>query len=116
MSLLQEAMTTCCHVNKSRVPDGYGGTTTVYTDGAEFKAAIVLDNATEVRIAAAAGVHDVYTITTPKHVVLEYHDIIRRLSDNKLFRITSNGADKATPNSATLNMRNVRAEEWEIPA
>lgn len=115
MSLLDNAMERCCYVNRNKVPDGYGGTTTQWRDGAEFQAAIVLDNSTEARVAQAQGVHDVYTVTTRKNTVLEYHDVIRRLSDNKIFRVTSDGDDKATPNTATLSMRQVSAEEWELP-
>ena len=46
--------------------------------------------------------------------VLYYHDVIKRLSDGKIFRITSDGDDKATPKSASLNMRSVSAEEWSL--
>lgn len=115
MSLLKEAMTACCYVNRSVVPDGYGGTTTQWTDGAEFDAAFTLDVSTQARTAQAQGVHNVYTITTHKNIVLLFHDVIRRYSDNKVFRITSNGTDKATPESAHLNMRAVSAEEWSLP-
>ena len=46
---------------------------------------------------------------------LEYHDVIKRLRDNKFFRITSDGEDKFTPSSASLDMRQVSAEEWSLP-
>lgn len=115
MSLLDNAMEMCCYINRNKVPDGLGGTITQWTDGAEFRAAIVLDTSTEARVAQAQGVHDVYTITTPKSTILEHHEVIRRMRDNKVFRITSNGDDKATPPTATLNMRQVSAEEWELP-
>ena len=115
MSLLTEAMTTCCFINRAIVPDGEGGRITTWTDGAEFRAAIRLDNSTQARIAAAQGVTALYTVITPRSVVLQYHDVIRRYSDNKVFRITSDGDDKRTPNSAGLDMRSVSAEEWVIP-
>ena len=38
--------------------------------------------------------------------------MVRRASDGKIFRVTSDGDDKRTPRSAALNMRNVSAEEW----
>lgn len=115
MSLLSDAMTTCCYVNRSKVPDGLGGMMTQWSDGAEFKAAIVLDNSMQARVAQAQNVHDVYTVTTGRGVGLEYHDVIRRYSDNKIFRITSDGDDKATPQSTRLDMRQVSAEEWVLP-
>lgn len=115
MSLLSEAMTRCIYINKAIVPDGEGGRITTWTDGAEFQAAIRLDNSTQGRIAAAQGVTALYTVITPRSITLEYHDVIRRLSDNKVFRITSDGGDKRTPQSAGLDMRSVSAEEWELP-
>jgi hypothetical protein len=45
---------------------------------------------------------------------LQYHDIFRRVEDGKIFRVTSDGDDKKTPESATLNMREVTAEEWSL--
>lgn len=115
MSLLNEAMTACQFINRTRVSDGEGGTVTTWTDGAEFEAAIVLDNSIEAKTAQAQGVTDVYTVTTAKSLVLEYHEVFKRLADGKVFRVTSDGDDKATPNSATLNMRQVSAEEWTLP-
>lgn len=44
-----------------------------------------------------------------------YHDVIKRLKDGKILRITSDGDDSATPASASLNMRTCTAEEWTPP-
>lgn len=115
MSLLSEAMESCVLMDKRTVADGYGGYTVEYVPGAEFDAAIVLNNSMEARIAQQAGVTAVYTITTTKALNLQYHDVFRRNRDNKIFRVTSDGDDKKTPASASLNMRQVSAEEWEIP-
>ena len=79
------------------------------------KEALLAECLTAARIAEKQGVTSVYTITTDKSVVLEYHDVLRRLYDGKIFRITSDGDDKYTPDSATLNMRQVTAEEWSLP-
>ena len=112
MSLLDEAFEACIRLNKTTQDDGYGGEITVWTDGAHFDAAIVFDSSTEGKIAQAQGVTSLYTVTTRKDRMLEYHDVFRRLSDGKIFRVTSDGDDKYTPASATLNMRQVTAEEW----
>ena len=112
MSLLSDAMERCVRMNKTTADDGYGGETTVWTDGSHFDAAIVFDNSIEARVAQAQGVTSRYTVTVPKDRMLEYHDVFRRLSDGKIFRVTSDGDDKYTPASATLNMRQVTAEEW----
>ena len=116
MSLLSEAMTPCQFVNRSIVPDGEGGYITAWTDGAEFQAAIRLDSSLQAQVAAAQGVTGIYTIITPRIINLQFHDVVRRLSDGKVFRVTSDGDDKRTPNSAGLDMRSVSAEEWVIPA
>ena len=102
-------------MDKTTTSDGRGGFTTKWVDGAEFSAACVFDSSMQARMAEAAGVKALYTITTAKNVNLQYHDVFRRLSDGKIFRVTSDGDDKKTPNSATLNMRQVTAEEF-VPA
>lgn len=114
MSLLDEAYEDFTVINKSIVDDGYGGTTTVWSDGAKIKGAIVFDSSTQMKVAQAMGVTSVYTLTVHKDLELDYHTVIRRESDKKTFRLTSNSDDKKTPNSASLNMRQYSAEEWTI--
>ena len=114
MSLLTEAMEDCTMIDKTTTPDGYGGFTTSWVDGAPFTCAVVLDNSIEARTAEKAGVTALYTVTTNKNINLQYHDVFRREKDGKIFRITSDGDDDHTPDSATLNMRQVTAEEWAL--
>lgn len=115
MSLLDSAMEKFLFINKAREPDGEGGYTTVWTEGAEFSANARFDTSMQARIGEAQGVTSLYTITTRKAVTLEYHDVVKRASDNKIFRVTSDGDDVKTPESAGLNMRQVTAEEWRLP-
>lgn len=115
MSLLSEAMDKCTILDKRTVDDGYGGFVTKYTEGASFNAAITFDTSIEARRADKEGVSSLYTVTTDKALTLNYHDVFRRDSDNKIFRVTSDGDDKFTPASAGLSMRQVTAEEWELP-
>lgn len=112
MSLLSEAMEACVLLNKTTSSDGYGGYTTTWVDGASFQAAITFDTSMEARRADADGVKSLYTVTTSRALTLEYHDVFRRERDGKLFRVTSDGDDKFTPGSASLDMRQVTAEEW----
>ena len=114
MSLLDEAMELCTIIDKRTVPDGYGGYTTEWVDGATFTAAIVLDSSLQAKIAEKQGVTGLYTVTTKKNVNLQFRDVFRRESDKKIFRVKSDGDDKHTPASASLNMRQVSAEEWEL--
>lgn len=115
MSLLSEAMEQCTMIDHVTVADGYGGTIKRWQDGAEFLAAIAYNDSTEGAVARVAGVTDLYRVTTGRGVVLQYHDVFRRESDGKIFRVKTDGDDNATPRSAALNMRVVRAEEWIIP-
>lgn len=114
MSLLSEAMESCNILDKKTASDGYGGYTVTYSEGAEFKAAIVLDTSMAARVAEQQGVKALYTITTETAMNLQYHDVFRRNSDKKIFRVTSDGDDKKTPASASLNMRQVSGEEWVL--
>ena len=112
MSLLENAMTSCVFLDKKKSPDGQGGYINTWTEGAEFQAAISFDTSIEARVAEKQGVTNLYTVSTQKATVLDYHDVFKRISDGKIFRVTSDGDDKATPNSSKLNMRVVTAEEW----
>ena len=116
MSLLDAAMTKCVIMDKTTKPDGQGGTLHTWVDGVEINAAFVFASSVEARIAAKQGVTSLYTVTVPKAVTLDYHDVLRRLSDGKIFRITSNGDDLKTPDSASklLQVRQYTAEEWVI--
>lgn len=116
MSLLDEYFEEFTTLDKITTPDGYGGRNTEWVNGATFQAAIVLDSSMESRIAEKQGVTALYTITTTRSINLQYHEVLRRESDGKIFRVTSDGDDKHTPDSANINMRQVSAEEWEIPA
>lgn len=115
MSLLTEAYEPFNFIEKSRKPDGEGGFTTTWTEGAEFYAHARLDNSIQAKIAEKQGVTSLYTITTNKSLTLENNDVIRRKDDGATFRITSNGTDNKTPDSAGLDMRQVSAELWVIP-
>ena len=114
MSLLSEAMEACVLLDRITARDSYGSLTERWQDGAAFDAAIVLDSSMQARVAAAQGVTGLYTVTTGKQINLQYHDVFRRVRDGKIFRCTSDGDDKKTPASASLNMRQVQAEEWEL--
>jgi hypothetical protein len=101
-------------LDKRTTSDVYGGYTAQYVDGAAFKAAVTFNTSLQAKIAEKQGVTSLYTVTTSKSFMLEYHDVFKRIRDNKIFRVTSNGDDKYTPESASLDMRLVTAEEFVI--
>lgn len=114
MSLLDNFTEPFIIMNKAKVSDGEGGYSTEWTEGATIQAALTLDSSTAARVAEAEGVSNLYTITTSKAVSLEFHDVIKREADGAIFRITSDGTDKKTPSSATLDMRQASAEKWTL--
>lgn len=116
MSLLSDSMETCKMLIKTVVKDGYGGYETTWTEGVQFEAAIVFNLSLQAEQAEAAGVKSRYTVTTSRALVLEFHDVFQRLSDGKIFRVTTDGDDKYTPKMATMDMRQVKAEEWTLPS
>ena len=115
MSLLSDAMETFFLYEKTRVQTSWGGFETTWHIGASFQAAAVKETTAEMKVAEAQGVKGLYTITTSRAIKLEYHDVILRDRDKKIFRVTSDGDDVATPKSTVLDMRQVTAEEWELP-
>ena len=115
MTLYEAMYETFRYMEKTRTPDGEGGYITRWTEGAEFQAHARFDTSIEARTGAAAGVSSRYTITAPKSTALEYHDVIKRVSDGKIFRITSDGDDVKTPPMAQgMTFLQVEAEDWEL--
>ncbi|HCJ37816.1 MAG TPA: hypothetical protein DHV37_05760 [Erysipelotrichaceae bacterium] len=115
MSLLDEAFEDYVMINKISEDDGYGGYNITWKDGATIQGAMVFNSSMQARIAGAQGVTSMYTLTTRRNVTLEYHDVLRRERDGKIFRVTSDGDDLFTPSSAGLDMRQVTCEEWRLP-
>lgn len=113
MDLLVESMEKFVMLDKRTKPDGYGGITAEWTEGVEFSAALRLDSSLQARVAEKQGVTGLYTVITPKAVVLDYHDVFKRLSDGRILRVTSK-SDKATPDGAAMQLRKYTAEEWEL--
>ena len=114
MSLLEEAYEDFIIMNKTVVDDGYGGTANEWTDGITIQGVIVYNSGVQTKIAQAMGVTSNYTLTVKKNVLLDYHTVLKRKSDNRIFRLISNSDDKKTPQSAGLNMRQYEAEEWKL--
>lgn len=114
IDLLKEYMEDCVLVDRVTIPDGYGGYDNVWKEGAPIKAAITTGNSLAAEIAEAEGVKAIYKITTEKNINLQFHQIIKRLSDGKYFRCTTDGDDVKTPDSASIDMRQVTAEEWVL--
>lgn len=101
-------------LDKTHISDGEGGFETSWVKGAEFEAVIDLPNTSTAKIADAVSDRQNCNITTSKTIMLEFGDVIVRKSDNQAFRILSNGQDVKTPPTSSLDMRQVKAEYWEV--
>lgn len=115
MTLLTDSFEPCTLLIKTVMKDGYGGYVTTWKDGVQFDAAIVFNISVQADQAEAAGVKSRYRVTTKRALTLEFHDVFRRESDGKIFRVTADGDDKYTPKMSTLDMRQVTAMEWQLP-
>lgn len=115
MSLVDNAMEKSYIMDKTTRPDGYGGVKTTYQEGAEVLIAYSFDTSTAARIAQQEGVENRFTLTTRRSVLLRFPDVVKRARDGKIFLITSDGDDNATPATSSMDLRQVEAKEWEIP-
>jgi len=114
MSLIDEMMEEFEIINKVKVSDGEAGFITEWMPGAKIQAAVVLDSTMEAQIGQAQGVTSVYTVTTKRNVALEYHEVIKRVRDGKIFRITSDAGDIVSPGISGIDMTQVKAEKWSL--
>lgn len=114
MYLYQEWMEPCAIMDRRTLADGLGGFRYEWTQGAVFNAAVVKNNTLEGKIAEKAGVTEIYTVYVDKGLSLEFHDVLRRLRDGAIFRITSNQNDSETPARASFQFGMATAEKWEL--
>lgn len=118
MSILDEYIQItgkCALLDARRIPDGVGGYKIQYVESIEFDAAIAKNTSIEAQIAEKQGVTGLYQVSTSRNIKLQYHDVFRRKSDGKIFRVTSDGTDMAAPPSSKVDMRVVTAEEYTLP-
>lgn len=115
MNLIESMMEDCVFLNKVKVDDPVGGYRDSYQDGITFKAAILKNSTTEAQIAEKNGITEIFTIVTDKAMKLEYHDVLRRVSDGSIFRVTSRATDSAAPEKSTVPIAKVSAERWVLP-
>lgn len=114
MKLIEAMMDECVIMNKIKQDDGEGGSVTTWQEGAHILVAITNNTSMSARIAQQEGVTSTYTLTTHRSNTLEFHEVIKRLTDGKIFRVTSDGNDVKSPAVSSLDMSQVSAERWEL--
>jgi hypothetical protein len=101
-------------MDKTTKPDPMGGILTVYQEGAHFRAGLVANTTTEMRIAQQNGAKSLYTLVVDKRIVLERGDMIRRLSDKADFRLLSATRDMTTPPKAGIQCSQATLERVDV--
>jgi len=114
MTLLDEMRDSCVMMDKRTVPDGMGGFTIVWTEGATFDATVIKDNSTEAVVGQQQGMNELFTVVVNKSIALDYHDVFRRLSDGQTFRLTSSTLDSAAPERSTVPIAKATCERWAL--
>lgn len=115
MSLLSASMEDFIIMDRRSFNDSYGSVGYRWEEGATIQASASKNESIEARVALKNDVRDIYTVVTSKNITLSYHDVIKRVEDGKIFRITGDAQDNETPKSSAIDARRAPAEEWEIP-
>lgn len=103
-------------LNKKTTSDGMGGWTVAWVESDPFPALISFDNSMAAKVAGKQGVTSLYSIILPKTIPLTEFEIIKRVSDEKIFRLTSDPNDQKTPeDSKGLDYKVVSAEVYTLP-
>lgn len=96
--------------------DGMGGYyDTEYKDGEKITVLLNLDQSIQARVAEKQGVKNVFTGIVDKRVNLKSGDLIKRVSDKKYFKITSDPGEKTAPDISTMPVKSFAAEEHTPP-
>ena len=113
--LLDDFGKICVFKEKTRTPDGEGGFTKSYVQGAAVSVALFANQSLEAQKAMAQGARSIYTLNFDKSITLAYDEYIKRASDSAIFRITSDPSDNETPSVTDLDRRTATAEKTRLP-
>lgn len=94
--------------------DGEGGQKTVYSESSPFLAVIRHNRTQPATKAEQESTVSSYTIVTRKSVILNFHMIVKRVSDDACFRITSD-CSNVPPSFSSIDMRSASAEKIILP-
>lgn len=112
MTLLDTMKVPCVMMDRVTVPDGYGSWDYQWTDGAEFEAVIRKDETPTDMIAEKKDANEHYTIIVDSNVHLYFNDVVKRVEDGQMFKITSSTTDKTAPSRSTVKISVAQAERW----
>ncbi len=105
--MLSDFFTDCTLMARKVTDDGFGSVTETWQDGEDIRAGIIRNSSTEAQLAYRTGARELYAIVTIG-VDLHQHDRVLRVSDGKVFRVTSDS--EPAPRPATIAYRQADAE------
>ena len=115
MNLVERRKTRCVLMEETRTADGRGGESIQLRDADVFDAAITEGGSSQIKPAEAADAREKVRVTTGRDVSLPYHAVFRRVTDGRVYRVTSNEPERETPAGAGLDMRRYDAEAYDLP-
>lgn len=95
-------------MQRVETPDELGGLQVEYNPVLDFEAGIITISSTEAIIAGLVGGKTVYKILTAPENIMEQHDVVQRISDGTMMRITGNSV--RTPAPAQVQFLTATAE------
>lgn len=98
----------------TEVPDGLGGTITTYEDSTEFMLAFSNKSSSENRWQDKPNVASEFRCRMDITEPIKFGDILRRVRDNSLFRVTNYPDDNITPRHAVNAYKWCTLERWEL--
>ena len=105
--MLGDFFTDCTLLVRTVTDDGFGSVTETWQDGTDIRAGIIRNSSTEAQLAYRTGAKELYTIVTVG-IDLHQHDRVQRVSDGRVFRVTSDSRPAPVP--ASIAYRQADAE------
>ena len=109
-------------LTNTRTPDGRGGFHSAWSVSGTFDGLAVIAESrgaaaknTAANLADAPQAKPIYSLLTPRAVLLPFHAVVRRVRDGKVLQITGDAADFETPTGSRLDLRAHPAEQYRLP-
>lgn len=97
------------------VTNGPFGPVIDWQEGAEFDCLLTFNSSMEARIAEKQQVTSLFSGIVAKDSPIEYHSVFKRVSDDAVFRVTSEPKDDESPGIATFSVKAFTAEKYTLP-
>lgn len=115
-TLIDVGLEDFARLTRVRTSDGEGGSTIAWVQENPFKGTVTLESATQRNVGGKETEYVTYTFTFDKGAdALHFHDVLKRISDGKIFRVMTDSIDRETPMQARFGQfAQVNVEGWEL--